>query len=101
MKSPKSNTKFPVATKNLSLRHPRCDLSATLRSSSEQPVDFTVHYTGHRESTYVTVNVTHFSHGSLKTLTTGNSHKILAFVQIIDVDPHPKSAKSRRVETFW
>ena len=50
----------------LSLRHPRCHLSATLRSSSEQPFDFTMHYIGHRESTYVMVNVTHLSTTSIE-----------------------------------
>ena len=39
-----------------SLRHPRCDLSATLRSLSEQLFGFTMHYNRHRESTYVIVN---------------------------------------------
>jgi hypothetical protein len=56
MKSSKSSTNIPVATKDISLRHPCHDLSATLRSLLEQPFDFTMHYTGHRESTYVTVN---------------------------------------------
>ena len=56
MKSSKSNTIIPVATKNFSLRHLRYDLSATLHSSSEQPFDFTMHYNGHRESTYVLDN---------------------------------------------
>ncbi len=41
------------------LRHPRCDVSATLPSLSEQPYDFTMHYNGHSESTYVVVKVTH------------------------------------------
>jgi hypothetical protein len=44
------------AHNEVALRHPRYDVSATLRSLSEQPFDFTMHYTGHRESTYVTVN---------------------------------------------
>ncbi len=38
------------------MRHPRYDTSATLHSLSEQPFDFTIHYNGHRESTYVMVN---------------------------------------------
>ena len=42
--------------KEFSLKRPRYDASATLRSLSEQPFDFTMHYNGHRESTYVTVN---------------------------------------------
>jgi len=56
MKSSKSNTIIPVATKKFSLRHPRYDISATLRSLSEQPFDFTMHYSEHRESTYVMDN---------------------------------------------
>jgi hypothetical protein len=54
MKNSKSNNKIPVAI--YFLRHPRYDGSATLRSLSEQPFDFTMHCNGHRESTYVTVN---------------------------------------------
>ena len=46
----------PCCHKKLSLRHPLYDLSATFRSLSEQPFDFTMHYTEHRESTYVMVN---------------------------------------------
>ena len=42
--------------KKFSLRHPRYDFSATLRSLSEQPFNFTMHYNGHRESTYVSDN---------------------------------------------
>jgi hypothetical protein len=56
MKSSKSSTILPVATKDFSLRHPCHDLSATLRSLSEQPFDFTMQYTRHRESPYVLVN---------------------------------------------
>ena len=61
MKSSKSNTIIPVATKDFSLRHPCHDIAATLRSLSEQPFDLTMHYTGHHESTHVTVDVTHSS----------------------------------------
>ena len=39
------------------LRHPPYDLSTTFRCSSEQPFDFTMHYNGHRKSTYVIVNL--------------------------------------------
>jgi hypothetical protein len=46
----------PCCYKKFSLRHPRYDVSATLRSLSEQPFGFTMHYNGHRESTYVMVN---------------------------------------------
>jgi hypothetical protein len=56
MKSSKSNTKIPVVTKKLFLRHPRYDLSATLRRSSEEPFDFTMHYYDHREFISVLVN---------------------------------------------
>jgi hypothetical protein len=55
MKSSKSNTKIPVATK-FSLRHPRYDISANVHSLSEQLFGFTMHYNGHRESAYVMVN---------------------------------------------
>jgi hypothetical protein len=56
MKNSKSNSKIPIATKKFSLRHPRYDLSATLRSLSEQPFNFTMHYSRHREYTYVLDN---------------------------------------------
>jgi hypothetical protein len=55
MKSSKSNTKIPVATK-IFFEHPRCDSSAKLRSLSEQLFGFTMHYNEHRESTYVIAN---------------------------------------------
>jgi len=51
MKSSKSNTQIPVATKKISLRYLRYDVSATLRSLSEQPFDFMMHHNGHREYT--------------------------------------------------
>ena len=57
---------YPRCHKKLSFRHPCHDLSATLRSLSEQPFDFTMHYTGHRESTYVLVHVTHSSTTSIE-----------------------------------
>jgi hypothetical protein len=38
------------------MSRPCHDLSTTLLSLSEQPFDFTMHYTRHRESTYVLVN---------------------------------------------
>ena len=50
----------PRCHKKLSLRHPSHDFPATLRYLSEQPFNFTMHYNGHRESTYVTIDVTHF-----------------------------------------
>jgi len=37
-------------------RRPIYDISANVRSLSEQPFGFTMHYNGHRESTYVMVN---------------------------------------------
>jgi hypothetical protein len=40
----------PCCYKKFSLRHPRYDVSATLRSLSEQPFDFRVHYDGHRDT---------------------------------------------------
>ena len=40
----------------ISLRHPPYDLSTTLRCSSEQPIDFTMHSHGHRESAYARGN---------------------------------------------
>jgi hypothetical protein len=91
----------PCCHKEFSLRHLRCDLSAPLRHSSEQPFSFTTHYTGHRESAYFTVNVTQFSHRALNPILTGNSHKIFAIRQKMDVELCWKWAKSRRVETFW
>jgi len=50
--------KNPCCHKKFSLRHPSHDLSTTLRRSSEQPFDFTMHYLRHRESPtqYVMVN---------------------------------------------
>jgi len=38
----------PCCQEEFSLRHPRYDVSATLRSLSEQLFDFTMHYHGHR-----------------------------------------------------
>ena len=46
----------PYCHKRFSLRHPCYDISANVRSLSEQLFGFTMHYNGHRESTYVTVN---------------------------------------------
>jgi hypothetical protein len=46
----------PLYHKNFSLRHPSHDLSTTLRCSSEQPFDSTMHFLRHREPTYVLVN---------------------------------------------
>ena len=40
MRSSRSNSKTSVAAKKFSFRHPRYDLSATLRLSSEQPFSF-------------------------------------------------------------
>lgn len=50
-------TANPLLPQEFSLRHLCHDLSATLRRSSEQLVDLTMHYSGHRESTYVMVNL--------------------------------------------
>jgi hypothetical protein len=47
---------IPCCHKIFSLRHPSHDLSTTLRRSSEQPFDFTMHYHRHREPAYVLVN---------------------------------------------
>jgi len=87
--------------KELSLRHPRCDLSATLRSLSEQPFDFTMHYTEHRESMYARVNVTQFSHSALKTIIIRNSYKKLSLMQKMHADPCSMWAKSVSVVSFW
>jgi len=48
MKSSKSSNIISV-TQKIFLRHPRYDVSATLRSLSEQPFDFTMHYNRHRD----------------------------------------------------
>jgi hypothetical protein len=60
-----------------------------------------MHYCRHRESTRVTVNVTHFSHGSLNTEAIENSYKKFALKQKINVPLCSKWAKSRCVETKW
>ena len=59
--------------KEFSLKRPRYDASATLRSLSEQPFDFTMHYNEHRESTYVMVKSLKKLHAALLWL--GLTHK--------------------------
>jgi hypothetical protein len=64
MKSSESNANIPVAT--ILLRHPRYDVLATLHSLSEQPFDFTMHYTEHRESTYAIAHCSKRQHYTIK-----------------------------------
>jgi len=51
-----SQVLLPPLPQKLFLRDPCHDIAATLGSLSEQPFDFTMQYSEHRDSTYVMVN---------------------------------------------
>jgi hypothetical protein len=88
----------PRGHKYFSLRHPPYDPSTTLRHSFEQPFGFTMHDHRHRESAYVTVNVTYSSTPFIEYYLNPGKRIFQSKSGLCEAKT---GAKSTCVETFW